>query len=136
MWVELYSVFRFFVVFQQKTAYAMRISDWSSDVCSSDLVDDAPVTVWEVVERRLHGGAVGGRFELRVVDTGDRRLALGAHRTGVEAGGSRSEERRVGREGGCTRRARWARDPTKKTHNEQHDTSVSIDEQCGNQYLK
>src|SRR3546814_5812203 len=29
-----------FFVFKQKTAYEMRISDWSSDVCSSDL------TVW------------------------------------------------------------------------------------------
>src|SRR3546814_9677976 len=27
--------------FKQKTAYEMRISDWSSDVCSSDLVDAA-----------------------------------------------------------------------------------------------
>src|SRR3546814_4212838 len=27
----------FFCVFKQKTAYEMRISDWSSDVCSSDL---------------------------------------------------------------------------------------------------
>src|SRR3546814_5100504 len=26
-----------FFVFKQKTAYEMRISDWSSDVCSSDL---------------------------------------------------------------------------------------------------
>src|SRR3546814_3280594 len=26
-----------FVIFKQKTAYEMRISDWSSDVCSSDL---------------------------------------------------------------------------------------------------
>src|SRR3546814_5490125 len=32
-------VFIFF--FKQKTAYEMRISDWSSDVCSSDLVDPA-----------------------------------------------------------------------------------------------
>src|SRR3546814_3866761 len=28
-----------FVFFKQKTAYEMRISDWSSDVCSSDLHD-------------------------------------------------------------------------------------------------
>src|SRR3546814_6022526 len=28
----------FIFVFKQKTAYEMRISDWSSDVCSSDLV--------------------------------------------------------------------------------------------------
>src|SRR3546814_4954183 len=30
-----------FVFFKQKTAYEMRISDWSSDVCSSDLAGDA-----------------------------------------------------------------------------------------------
>src|SRR3546814_2228459 len=30
--------FLFFFCFKQKTAYDMRISDWSSDVCSSDLV--------------------------------------------------------------------------------------------------
>src|SRR3546814_6907272 len=29
----------YFVFFKQKTAYEMRISDWSSDVCSSDLYD-------------------------------------------------------------------------------------------------
>src|SRR3546814_984845 len=29
-----------FFFFKQKTAYEMRISDWSSDVCSSDLIDD------------------------------------------------------------------------------------------------
>src|SRR3546814_8999710 len=32
----MYPVF-FFFFFKQKTAYEMRISDWSSDVCSSDL---------------------------------------------------------------------------------------------------
>src|SRR3546814_3905185 len=30
----------FFFFFKQKTAYEMRISDWSSDVCSSDLLAD------------------------------------------------------------------------------------------------
>src|SRR3546814_8446812 len=33
--------FVFFVFFKQKTAYEMLISDWSSDVCSSDLHEDA-----------------------------------------------------------------------------------------------
>src|SRR3546814_1024402 len=33
-------VVEFFVFFKQKTAYEMRISDWSSDVCSSDLSSD------------------------------------------------------------------------------------------------
>src|SRR3546814_9804285 len=31
----------FFFFFKQKTAYEMRISDWSSDVCSSDLIEPA-----------------------------------------------------------------------------------------------
>src|SRR3546814_6911327 len=35
---ELLYVFDFFFFFKQKTAYEMRISDWSSDVCSSDLM--------------------------------------------------------------------------------------------------
>src|SRR3546814_1899368 len=34
----LLCVVLFFFFFKQKTAYEMRISDWSSDVCSSDLV--------------------------------------------------------------------------------------------------
>src|SRR3546814_3656604 len=32
-------LFHCFFFFKQKTAYEMRISDWSSDVCSSDLVE-------------------------------------------------------------------------------------------------
>src|SRR3546814_5965754 len=40
--------FVFFFFFKQKTAYEMRISDWSSDVCSSDLangtIDRDPAT--------------------------------------------------------------------------------------------
>src|SRR3546814_12787892 len=50
-----------FFVFKQKTAYEMRISDWSSDVCSSDL-------------RQLHerlGGWIG-----RACDAADHRLHL------------------------------------------------------------
>src|SRR3546814_1860747 len=32
-------VISFFFFFKQKTAYEVRISDWSSDVCSSDLLE-------------------------------------------------------------------------------------------------
>src|SRR3546814_3820611 len=32
-----------FFFFKQKTAYEMRISDWSSDVCSSDLTEQGPL---------------------------------------------------------------------------------------------
>src|SRR3546814_435211 len=37
----MFCVFVFF--FNQKTAYEMRISDWSSDVCSSDLPSNGPL---------------------------------------------------------------------------------------------
>src|SRR3546814_1409786 len=40
----LYVLERFFFFFKQKTAYEMRISDWSSDVCSSDLDDGVHVS--------------------------------------------------------------------------------------------
>src|SRR3546814_8444659 len=43
-----------FFVFKQKTAYEMRISDWSSDVCSSDLIkldSDRPVARIEAIRK-------------------------------------------------------------------------------------
>src|SRR3546814_3046660 len=62
-WVSLYSydyVLVFFF-FKQKTAYEMRISDWSSDVCSSDLTSfvgslDAPAPD---IQQRLALAIVG-----------------------------------------------------------------------------
>src|SRR3546814_4624178 len=39
LWYDCWYVIFFF--FKQKTAYEMRISDWSSDVCSSDLRRDS-----------------------------------------------------------------------------------------------
>src|SRR3546814_8313402 len=44
----------FFFFFKQKTAYEMRISDWSSDVCSSDLLAHVHTDV-ERVEAGHHG---------------------------------------------------------------------------------
>src|SRR3546814_7300066 len=43
-----------FFFFKQKTAYEMRISDWSSDVCSSDLLGDLPRTCVRGGERHPH----------------------------------------------------------------------------------
>src|SRR3546814_6179718 len=42
-----------FFFFKQKTAYEMRISDWSSDVCASDL------QALKILENLDHRGAVG-----------------------------------------------------------------------------
>src|SRR3546814_4909126 len=53
VWFIVHSRSGFFV-FKQKTAYEMRISDWSSDVCSSDLPQTGP---WHAFE--FGGGMVG-----------------------------------------------------------------------------
>src|SRR3546814_4677295 len=42
----------FFFFFKQKTAYEMRISDWSSDVCSSDLQSSAS-DIWSDHQRLI-----------------------------------------------------------------------------------
>src|SRR3546814_1314459 len=47
-------MFFFFCFFKQKTAYEMRISDWSSDVCSSDLIQDYFVKVVDDYHLRPH----------------------------------------------------------------------------------
>src|SRR3546814_3961452 len=60
----LLSFFCLFFFFKQKTAYEMRISDWSSDVCSSDLATPGPVGD---AERAAYGAAFdvlkAGRYD-------------------------------------------------------------------------
>src|SRR3546814_1165128 len=82
--------------FKQKTAYEMRISDWSSDVCSSDLL-----------HRRRWRGAARFRRRRRVAV---RRLCPreAEGRSRQLAAYSRSEERRVGKECVSTCRSRWS----------------------------
>src|SRR3546814_7029859 len=86
-------VFVFF--FKQKTAYEMRISDWSSDVCSSDLVDRNEPTVILTVRTetvRRHPGQIafpGGRIDPEddgPVDAALREAEeeIGLSRTAVE----------------------------------------------------
>src|SRR3546814_10351959 len=50
--------------FKQKTAYEMRISDWSSDVCSSDLLTYEPLAahVRRVLDERASHQAPKSRF--------------------------------------------------------------------------
>src|SRR3546814_10627273 len=63
-----------FFFFKQKTAYEMRISDWSSDVCSSDLLDATveqalrKAGLWDEVKDRLHdsGTALSGGQQQRL----------------------------------------------------------------------
>src|SRR3546814_12067545 len=55
-----------FFFFKQKTAYEMRISDWSSDVCSSDLIVEArhaigPAYADQIAFDRRHRARLFGR---------------------------------------------------------------------------
>src|SRR3546814_6723629 len=68
-----------FFFFKQKTAYEMRISDWSSDVCSSDLL---PRLVPAFAEGRLHRLSRSGLFGRRRIARrqADRGCALPSRR--------------------------------------------------------
>src|SRR3546814_16175296 len=57
-------MFCLFFFFKQKTAYEMRISDWSSDVCSSDLARREPAVGAEalrLIEEEQHRGVMDRR---------------------------------------------------------------------------
>src|SRR3546814_11445281 len=106
--------------FKQKTAYEMRISDWSSDVCSSDLAVDQPAG---------RDVAIGFGGSLYLLELTEQQLVVISkvpdHRLGVRArtviianrraaadvadrAQRRSEERRVGKECVSTCRSRWS----------------------------
>src|SRR3546814_11023999 len=78
MWIEImsldmiYSYCNWFFFFKQKTAYEMRISDWSSDVCSSDLRAGNRTTSG-FLDRRVAAGVIG--MPVGVPDVGDRPAA-------------------------------------------------------------
>src|SRR3546814_7180069 len=78
-------LFFFFFFFKQKTAYEMRISDWSSDVCSSDLKNSPPMMLMASL-------------------SADGTMAA----TPKYHNRMRSEERRVGKECVSTCRSRWS----------------------------
>src|SRR3546814_4446784 len=91
-------VFCFFFFFKQKTAYEMRISDWSSDVCSSDLLALAP---------SLRRGTQGSWKHVRAFSATELKLTTRRPHD-VTPMASRSEERRVGKECVSTCRSRWS----------------------------
>src|SRR3546814_19788215 len=114
-------VMSFFFFFKQKTAYEMRISDWSSDVCSSDLGGtavrhprDARIDALDCVYQ--HGVRIDMRIgAVKPVDVGQQhnrvspcRLSDTRRQPAIVAEADfrrgdavilRSEERRLGKEG-------------------------------------
>src|SRR3546814_18682185 len=107
--------------FKQKTSYEMRISDWSSDVCSSDLPVPSPLQLAGEPASFVIG-ATGLRSPPPACGRGfsgslRRDAGLGEHVLAVAFGvvHRRSEERRGGKEFVSTCRSRWAPDHSKKT---------------------
>src|SRR3546814_12893195 len=97
----------------------MRISDWSSDVCSSDLLSGAILFIigcatamaWALTQSGFAhdlAGAManlpGGKFTFMAVSL-VAFIVLGSVLEGIPA---RSEERRVGKECVSTCRSRWS----------------------------
>src|SRR3546814_6670685 len=94
----------------EKTAYEMRISDWSSDVCSSDLRGDGhpyrrdpqpglqPRLRSQLVQRRHHPGAVEAAVDRQIQaadqqgDPGPVSAGLDLQDDGRHGGAGRSEE--------------------------------------------
>src|SRR3546814_14426222 len=126
----------------------MRISDWSSDVCSSDLGGASPLADTRIDGGARHGGnRIGAetrprlrrvqrlereraeRFGLEAdgavdrarLDRGDREpRAADADPPRVRTRGARTEERRVGEEGVSAGRARGERSTYQKQKKTQH----------------
>src|SRR3546814_1046786 len=103
----------FFFFFKQKTAYEMRISDWSSDVCSSDLRLAAGSL--RSAQQGVQESAAGIGVDLDELRSCLGQVEIEAHEhaacSGIMARVRRSEERRVGKECVSTCRSRWAPDP-------------------------
>src|SRR3546814_9039431 len=110
--------FTCFFFFKQKTAYEMRISDWSSDVCSSDLRVSSQRSRQSAGKKPTparamtrNGSSMLTRAPLYLATEGDyspkdRREIASHRRCGKPKG--RSEERRVGKECVSTCRSRWS----------------------------
>src|SRR3546814_4616458 len=92
-----------FVFFKQKTAYEMRISDWSSDVCSSDLLALAPA--WR---KSLAGYGRTADAHRKPRFPRQPRTAIPPGELSDDDSRDRSEERRVGKECVSTCRSRWS----------------------------
>src|SRR3546814_3908904 len=109
-----------FFFFKQKTAYEMRISDWSSDVCSSDLVFNTINGSSNVGFIKAYDEAGLGADSSPIISVSiaeEEAPAMGVDLTGQYAAWNyfqsvdtpeRSEERRVGKECVSTCRSRWS----------------------------
>src|SRR3546814_14983436 len=117
----------YFFFFKQKTAYDMRISDWSSDVCSSDLIDASGVAKMTLYHHfKSKNDIIAATLDTRRAQRLDGiQAAMAQARTPPHQilaafdylaeiiddstfRGCRSEERRVGKECDGTVSSRWS----------------------------
>src|SRR3546814_8219383 len=127
----------FFFFFKQKTAYEMRISDWSSDVCSSDLhAADEQIAIAEkasaeitaeqmqsVVERTEHAHHGG-----RVLDRKFEVLGRVQHQRRIQ---NRESQRRKDldeeqRAGACRNPREWGRGRRSEEHTSELQSLMRI----------
>src|SRR3546814_2028965 len=105
-----YFVFIIVFFFKQKTAYEMRISDWSSDVCSSDLQAGSYAFMDVEYAGIDWGDALSFKHSLFLVGTvmSTPKANRAVVDIGLKSTSARSEERRVGKECVSTCRSRWS----------------------------
>src|SRR3546814_5164661 len=108
----------FFFFFKQKTAYEMRISDWSSDVCSSDLRRR------ERDDRRFDRAARTGRARCRRLGLPVGGAALFGAAAAVRAGGCRGHDDRDGRGRDGRAQCRRSVDPVDRCRSEEHTSEL------------
>src|SRR3546814_10752541 len=94
----------FFFFFKQKTAYEMRISDWSSDVCSSDLAERLP----KAVAAKMRIAEINSDIDVEAIVADVNHSNVESLIDGCDLVLDRSEERRVGQECVSTCRSRWS----------------------------
>src|SRR3546814_17583278 len=120
-----------FLFFKQKTAYDMRISDWSSDVCSSDLVTrkflpSSSTKKLFPFSRDFFSSDLAGASKFAADAFVRAVVALARHWASLEIGRItalfRSEERCVGKECVSPFRYRWSPDHKKKKKKERKRT--------------
>src|SRR3546814_1525509 len=106
-----------FYFFKQKTAYEMRISDWSSDVCSSDLLalplSLSPIMVAPASAQWVVYGPTN--YAQNVLQAARALQQVNNQITSLQNEAQRSEERRVGKECVGKGRSRWSPYHLKKT---------------------
>src|SRR3546814_10945908 len=94
----------------------MRISDWSSDVCSSDLVVDIPGRRLTKREFKLNTNLAEPTLENYQLASNGGTISTGSGFKAYDPTQDRSEERRVGKECVSTCRYRWSPNDYKKSN--------------------